>query len=76
MSVFVVRAFVRLRKAAARHAERAEKVTALEQKVGRHDKALSRVIDAARGLLLSPPRAVRPIGLRAGATAEHRRTGR
>jgi hypothetical protein len=40
MSVFVVRAFVKLRAGLASHRELADKLTELERKVGTHDKAL------------------------------------
>lgn len=64
MSVFVVRAFVRLREAALGHAELAAKLFVLEQRVGRHDKALKGVIHALRRLLLAPSRRPRMIGFR------------
>ena len=40
MSVFVVRAFVRLRNLLAAHKELAEKVTELERKLSSHDEQI------------------------------------
>ena len=50
MSVFVVRAFVKLRETLAAHKELADKLTELERKVGTHDKAIVSIIAAIRGL--------------------------
>lgn len=65
MSVFVVRAFVKLREALASHRELADKLTELERKVGMHDKALVSIIAAIRGLTDSPKQKPRAIGFRA-----------
>ncbi len=46
MSVFVVRAFIKLREVLATHRELADKLTELERKVGTHDKALVSIIAA------------------------------
>jgi len=65
MSVFVVRAFVKLREALASHRDLADKLTELELKVGTHDRALVSVIAAIRGLTESPKQKARAIGFRA-----------
>jgi ORF6N domain len=65
MSVFVVRAFVKLREALASHRELADELTELERKVGTHDKALVSIIAAIRGLTESPKQKPRAIGFRA-----------
>jgi len=65
MSVFVVRAFVKLRAALASHRELADKLTELERKVGTHDKALVSIIAAIRGLTEPPKHKPRAIGFRA-----------
>ena len=44
MSVFVVRAFVKLRETALRYKELAAKITELERKVGTHDHAIASTI--------------------------------
>lgn len=62
MSVFVVRAFVRLRDFARTHAEVAAKLTALERKVAGHDEDLKRMFAALRALLNHPTKPRRPIG--------------
>jgi hypothetical protein len=62
MSVFVVRAFVRLREYARGHAEIAKRLDALEQKVTGHDEDLREMFDALRTLLTPSPRTEREIG--------------
>jgi hypothetical protein len=62
MSVFVVRAFVRLREYARGHAEIAKRLDALERKVTAHDENLREMFTALRALLTPSPRAKREIG--------------
>jgi hypothetical protein len=62
MSVFVVRAFVRLRDFARTHSELAAKLTALERKVAGHDEDLKQMFAALRALLDLPTRPRRAIG--------------
>ena len=62
MSVFVVRAFVELRKWLSTHQELAEKLEHLERKVSSHDQALAGVIDTIRQLMAPPNPKKRPIG--------------
>jgi hypothetical protein len=50
MSVFVVRAFVKLRETLASHKELAAKIDELDRKVGSHDKAIVSIIAAIRQL--------------------------
>jgi hypothetical protein len=59
MSIFVVRAFVRIRELAEQHSEIAKRLTALEQKVAGHDKDLQEMFAALRSLL-SPPEKPKP----------------
>lgn len=61
LSVYVVRAFVRLRDLSRSHAEIAEKLATIEETVGRHDVDIERLFDAIRSLLESPGPS-RPIG--------------
>jgi ORF6N domain len=62
MSVFVVRAFVRLRELARNHAELALKLDALEQRVTGHDADLEDMFAALRKLIRPPRRPRRQIG--------------
>ncbi len=64
ISVFVVRAFVKLRELALSHKELAKKLTELEKKVGTHDDAIREIIDAIRQLMTPPiePKPKRRIG--------------
>jgi len=62
MSVFVVRAFVRLREALALHKDLARKLEALEKKVGVHDTQIQAVFDALRELIQTPEKPKRKIG--------------
>lgn len=62
MSVFVVRAFVRLRQVAVAHHELAAKLKELEQKVGQHDSHIRAIIEAIRKLMEPPQRPKREIG--------------
>jgi hypothetical protein len=65
MSVFVVRAFVKLRETALQYKELAAKLTELERKVGIHDHAIASTIASIRQLMSSPARERKPIGFRA-----------
>lgn len=62
MSVFVVRAFVRLRELASAHAVIAAKLDELEKRVTAHDSELRDVIDMLRALLQPDPKPRRRIG--------------
>jgi len=59
VSVFVVRAFLKLRELVAGHKELARKLAELEAKVGVHDKAIAQLIDAIRQLMAPPPESKR-----------------
>jgi len=54
ISIFVVRAFVRLRRVLASHIELANKLEELEQRVGEHDEAIRSLVAAIRQLMASP----------------------
>jgi len=55
VSVYVVRAFVRLRRMLAQHKELAAKLDQLERKVGKHDRQIVALVDAIRRLMAPPP---------------------
>ena len=66
VSVYVVRAFVRLRHVMVTSRVMAEKLRELEQRLSGHDEAIRSLVRAVRRLVDSPPRARirRPIGFR------------
>lgn len=55
VSVYVVRAFVRLRRMLLEHKEVAAKLAELERKVGEHDEKILALIEAIRQLIAPPP---------------------
>jgi hypothetical protein len=66
MSIFVVRAFLRLREWAAGHAELAAKLTELEHRVAGHDEDLKAIVRAIRQLTEPPSAPRRRIGFKGG----------
>lgn len=70
MSVYVVRAFVRLREMLTSNKELALKLTELETRLERkldsHDQAITGLIEAVRSLMKSPEPNKRPIGFITG----------
>ena len=64
MSVFVVRAFVRLREMMLVHADIAEKLAQLERRVGQHDVHIQAIIEAIRQLMAPPMKPRREMGFR------------
>lgn len=55
VSVYVIRAFVKLRQLLSTHQEMAHKLAELEQKVGTHDEAIQNLVTAIRRLMEPPP---------------------
>ncbi|MGZ5465466.1 MAG: ORF6N domain-containing protein [Thermoanaerobaculia bacterium] len=70
MSIFVVRAFVRIRELADQHNEIAKRLTALEQKVAGHDKDLQEMFAALRSLLSTSEKPKRRIGFSRGGNGD------
>ena len=64
MSVFVVRAFAKLRAVLATHKELAGKLSELEHKVGTHDQAIVSIIATIRQLTEPAKQKARVIGFR------------
>ncbi|MCP9439627.1 MAG: ORF6N domain-containing protein [Nitrospira sp.] len=62
MSVYVVRAFVRMRQALAAHKDLAAKLAELERKLGTHDEQIAGLFEAIRQLMNQPPPPGRRIG--------------
>ena len=70
MSVFVVRAFVRLRETLASHKALAARLAELEQRLETHDKAIGEIIDAIRALMMPPEKPARQIDFRPDAISK------
>ena len=62
MSIFVVRAFVKLREIASGNKELVRKLKELENKYEKHDKDIKAIIDAIRQLMSQPEKIKRKIG--------------
>ena len=62
VSVYVVRAFVRLRALLASNKELAKKLNELERKLSAHDKAIVQLVNAIRQLMTPPEQKKRSIG--------------
>lgn len=63
-SIYVVRAFVRLREALKSHKELAERLKELESKFAGHDEQIRDIIEVINQLLLPPEKPKRQIGFR------------
>jgi hypothetical protein len=67
MSIFVVRAFIKLRQWAMDQAQLSTRLAQLERRVGEHDHELRAIIQALRQLVQPPePAARRKIGFGSG----------
>lgn len=63
LSVYVVRAFVRMREVLATHKELARTLAALEQRIDSQDETIVEILAAIRQLMAPPePKKKRPIG--------------
>jgi hypothetical protein len=62
MSVFVVRAFVRLREMLSANRQIAARIEELDQRLETHDSVIQDIIGAIRKLMQSPARPRRRIG--------------
>jgi len=60
VSLYVVRAFVKLRELLSTHKELAGKLAELERRVGAHDEAIQTLVAAIRRLMEPPPAPPRP----------------
>jgi len=65
VSVYVVRAFVRIREYLASHKQLAQKLAELERKIGTHDQAIQSLMDAIHRLMAPPVHKRRQIGFHA-----------
>jgi len=64
MAVFVVRAFVRMRRTMAAHKEMDEKLSDLERRVMGHDEAIRSLVQTIRQLMAPPEKPRRSIGFK------------
>jgi len=64
MSIYVVRAFVKLREMLAANRELAHKLSELEHKVGKHDETIRSLVAAIRQLMTPPELKMKKIGFR------------
>jgi hypothetical protein len=68
VSLFVVRAFIKLREMLASHKELAHKLAELERRLESHDEAIQSLFSAIRQLMTPPEPKRRPIGFRLGGS--------
>ena len=66
MSIFAVRAFLRLREWVVGQAGLAARLAELERRVGAHDHELKAIIQTIRSMLEPPPAPRKQIGFRGG----------
>ena len=62
MSVFVVRAFIRLREMVSTHRELSRRLAELEKRLEGHDEQIQLILKAIRQLMAPPERAPKKIG--------------
>lgn len=70
MSIFVVRAFVRLRETLASHKALATKFAELERRLETHEEAIEEIIDAIHALMKPPEKPTRQIGFRSATASK------
>ena len=70
MSIFVVRAFVRMREALASNQQILSKLTELERQVEGHDASIQDLVEAIRELMEPPPSTGRRIGFALAAASD------
>ena len=70
VSVFVVRAFVKLRKMIATHKDLARKLAELESKVAGHDDTIRELVVAIRELMASTSSEGKKFGFASGIKSE------
>ena len=74
MSVYVVRAFIRLRETLALHKKLAHKLEELEKKLTSHDSDIQAIVHALRQLMIPPEQPKKEIGFRVKETAAKYKT--
>ena len=74
VNIAIMRAFVRLREALETNRELARKFAELDERVGKHDKEISAIIDAIRQLMAPTEKPRREIGFHVREKAPRYRT--
>jgi len=64
MSVYVVRAFIKLRTLALQYKELTEKLSTIEDRLGEHDTAIMEIVNAIRQLMEPPKPKKKEIGFK------------
>jgi len=64
MSVFIVRAFIRMRNFVMQNKELAQKITELESKISKHDEAIVNIVQAIQQLMQPTKPAKKEIGFK------------
>jgi hypothetical protein len=75
MSIFVVRAFVRLRETLARNKSLAARLAELERRMENSEMRIDEIIDAIRALAMPPAKPARQIGFRPDTSAKPKMLG-
>jgi len=75
MSIYVVRAFLRLRETLATHKELAAKLSELEQRLETHDQEIVEIVKAIHVLAMPPEKPARRIGFRPDAVSKLKMLG-
>ena len=76
VNIAIMRAFVKLREALETNRELAQKFSALEKRVGKHDDEIGAIIDAIRQLMAPPKKPQREIGFHVREGTPRYRRGR
>lgn len=63
-SIFVVRAFIRMREMLGAHKELAEKIAELDRRVGQHDESIRSLVQAIRQLMAPAEGKTKRIGFK------------
>ena len=68
MSVYVVRAFIKLRTLALQYKELTEKLSTIEDRLGEHDTAIMEIVNAIRQLMEPPKHKKKEVGFKGTKT--------
>jgi len=68
MSVFVVRAFIKLRSLAMQYRELSRKLEQIENRLGEHDTAILEIVNTIRQLMIAPEPRKKEVGFKVSKT--------